>query len=139
MSKIIHFLSIPVNGAQRETSKQVKDTSSQPNLLTNKNNIETDGKFAFFIPFSSSTELKTFSDLLKMTTINSKKSINLILIILSTASRTGPYFDLAASKNVIALLGKTAYLNCRVKNLGNKTVSSHLFSQKAHICLKKDK
>ena len=24
---------------------------------------------------------------------------------------------------VTALLGKTAYLNCRVKNLGNKTVS----------------
>lgn len=37
--------------------------------------------------------------------------------------RAGPYFDLAASKNVTALLGKTAYLNCRVKNLGNKTVS----------------
>ena len=35
----------------------------------------------------------------------------------------GPYFDVAASKNVTALLGKTAYLNCRVKNLGNKTVS----------------
>lgn len=34
----------------------------------------------------------------------------------------GPHFDLAASKNVTALLGKTAYLNCRVKNLGNKTV-----------------
>ncbi|EAA03800.4 AGAP002135-PA [Anopheles gambiae str. PEST] len=38
-------------------------------------------------------------------------------------SRVGPYFDVAASKNVTALLGKTAYLNCRVKNLGNKTVS----------------
>lgn len=38
-------------------------------------------------------------------------------------SRTGPLFDKAASKNVTALLGKTAYLNCRVKNLGNKTVS----------------
>uniref|UniRef100_A0A182UA69 Ig-like domain-containing protein n=1 Tax=Anopheles melas TaxID=34690 RepID=A0A182UA69_9DIPT len=36
-------------------------------------------------------------------------------------SRVGPYFDVAASKNVTALLGKTAYLNCRVKNLGNKT------------------
>ena len=69
---------------------------------------------------------------------------------------SGPYFDVAASKNVsthmlnfphsgsykiildwnfrkyltlifktqvTALLGKTAYLNCRVKNLGNKTVS----------------
>ncbi|XP_050681560.1 uncharacterized protein LOC126976969 isoform X2 [Leptidea sinapis] len=37
--------------------------------------------------------------------------------------KTGPYFDLAASKNVTALLGKTAYLNCRVKNLGNKTLN----------------
>lgn len=38
-------------------------------------------------------------------------------------NRNGPYFDKAASKNITALLGKTAYLNCRVKNLGNKTVS----------------
>lgn len=37
--------------------------------------------------------------------------------------RNGPYFDRVNSKNVTALLGKTAYLNCRVKNLGNKTVS----------------
>lgn len=37
--------------------------------------------------------------------------------------RTGPYFDKASSKNITALLGKTAYLSCRVKNLGNKTVS----------------
>ncbi|XP_045492212.1 lachesin-like isoform X3 [Colias croceus] len=43
--------------------------------------------------------------------------------------RTGPYFDLAASKNVTALLGKTAYLNCRVKNLGNKTVLFQLNMQ----------
>ncbi|XP_021941724.1 tyrosine-protein phosphatase Lar-like, partial [Zootermopsis nevadensis] len=40
-----------------------------------------------------------------------------------SGSRTGPHFDKVASKNVTALLGKTAYLNCRVKNLGNKTVS----------------
>ncbi|GLV39745.1 defective proboscis extension response 21 [Carabus blaptoides fortunei] len=35
----------------------------------------------------------------------------------------GPYFDKAASKNVTALVGKTAYLNCRVRNLGNRSVS----------------
>lgn len=35
----------------------------------------------------------------------------------------GPYIDRAASKNVTALLGKTAYLICKVRNLGNKTVS----------------
>ncbi|XP_016842611.1 zwei Ig domain protein zig-8 isoform X7 [Nasonia vitripennis] len=42
---------------------------------------------------------------------------------LDETSRTGPYFDKSASKNVTALLGKTTYLNCRVKNLGNKTMS----------------
>lgn len=40
--------------------------------------------------------------------------------------KSGPYFDLAASKNVTALLGKTAYLNCRVKNLGNKTLNMQI-------------
>ena len=34
-----------------------------------------------------------------------------------------PYFDLNHSGNVTAVLGKTALLNCRVKNIGNKTVS----------------
>lgn len=38
----------------------------------------------------------------------------------------GPHFDTSASKNITALLGKTAYLNCRVKNLSNKTVSYHI-------------
>ncbi|XP_077288921.1 zwei Ig domain protein zig-8-like [Arctopsyche grandis] len=35
----------------------------------------------------------------------------------------GPFFDITASKNVTALVGKTANLNCRVRNLGNRTVS----------------
>uniref|UniRef100_A0A182XKS4 Ig-like domain-containing protein n=1 Tax=Anopheles quadriannulatus TaxID=34691 RepID=A0A182XKS4_ANOQN len=34
----------------------------------------------------------------------------------------GPYFDISASRNVTALVGNTAYLNCRVRNLGNRTV-----------------
>lgn len=42
--------------------------------------------------------------------------------LLKTPLDRGPYFDLTASKNITALVGKTAYLNCRVKNLGNKTV-----------------
>lgn len=45
-----------------------------------------------------------------------------------TIQKSGPYFDLAASKNVTALLGKTTYLNCRVKNLGNKTSVSLIHS-----------
>ncbi|XP_056638513.1 cell adhesion molecule 4-like isoform X2 [Diorhabda sublineata] len=35
----------------------------------------------------------------------------------------GPYFDTSVSKNVTALVGKTTYLSCRVRNLGNRTVS----------------
>ncbi|XP_030747171.1 Down syndrome cell adhesion molecule-like protein 1 homolog [Sitophilus oryzae] len=35
----------------------------------------------------------------------------------------GPYFDKSVSRNVTALVGKTAYLGCRVRNLGNRTVS----------------
>lgn len=34
-----------------------------------------------------------------------------------------PYFDTSISNNVTALVGKSAYLSCRVRNLGNKTVS----------------
>lgn len=39
-----------------------------------------------------------------------------------------PYFDMSVSKNVTALVGKTAHLNCRVHNLGNKTVSTKHFN-----------
>jgi hypothetical protein len=35
----------------------------------------------------------------------------------------GPFFELTSAKNITAIAGHTAYLNCRVRNLGNKTVS----------------
>lgn len=35
-----------------------------------------------------------------------------------------PYFDTTLPRNVTALSGKSAYLSCRVINLGNKTVST---------------
>lgn len=38
-------------------------------------------------------------------------------------SRYDPYFDALTPRNVTALVGKSAYLSCRVRNLGNKTVS----------------
>ncbi|KAG8261990.1 hypothetical protein J6590_062295 [Homalodisca vitripennis] len=38
-------------------------------------------------------------------------------------SRFEPYFDPLTPRNVTALVGKSAYLSCRVRNLGNKTVS----------------
>jgi len=43
--------------------------------------------------------------------------------LIEATSIRGPYFDKVASKNVTALVGHTAYLNCRVRNLGNRTVS----------------
>ncbi|XP_018329310.1 T-lymphocyte activation antigen CD86 [Agrilus planipennis] len=35
----------------------------------------------------------------------------------------GPYFVKSASKNVTAIVGKTAHLSCQIKNLGDRTVS----------------
>ncbi|CAO1426323.1 unnamed protein product [Diamesa hyperborea] len=35
----------------------------------------------------------------------------------------GPSFDMSVSNNITGLVGKSAYLSCRVRNLGNKTVS----------------
>lgn len=44
----------------------------------------------------------------------------------------GPYFDVSVSRNVTALVGQTATLNCRVRNLGDRTVRkmSYLFYKK---------
>lgn len=50
--------------------------------------------------------------------------------VVNNALNRGPYFDISASRNVTALLGKTAYLNCRIRNLGNKTVSTNIFHEK---------
>ncbi|XP_072392014.1 zwei Ig domain protein zig-8 [Diabrotica undecimpunctata] len=36
---------------------------------------------------------------------------------------TGPYFDTSINSNITGLVGKTVMLHCRVKNLGNRTVS----------------
>ncbi len=41
---------------------------------------------------------------------------------LVNTKRSEPYFDPNVPKNITALVGKSAYLNCIVKNLGNKTV-----------------
>lgn len=41
---------------------------------------------------------------------------------MTNLKRQEPYFDPNVNQNVTALVGKSAYLNCIVKNLGNKTV-----------------
>lgn len=52
----------------------------------------------------------------------------------SPASTGDPYFDSTVPRNVTALVGKTAYLGCRVKNLGNRTVILSLFFPLYLIC-----
>lgn len=42
----------------------------------------------------------------------------------------GPFFEISATKNITAIAGHSAYLNCRVRNLGNRTVS--FFSGEIH-------
>ncbi|KAG8222724.1 hypothetical protein J437_LFUL007438 [Ladona fulva] len=60
----------------------------------------------------------------------SSTSVTVSTSIRTTAAAGGPPgFDKVVSKNVTALLGKTAYLNCRVKNLGNKTRRNDLILQ----------
>ena len=41
----------------------------------------------------------------------------------------GPYFEVTASKKITAIAGQSAYLNCRVRNLGNRTVSLTLIRE----------
>jgi len=51
--------------------------------------------------------------------------------ILTSVRWGDPYFDPMTPKNVTALVGKSAYLSCRVRNLGNKTVRIKTFHQKS--------
>lgn len=47
--------------------------------------------------------------------------------IMSANKWNEPYFDISVPNNVTALVGKSAYLSCKVRNLGNKTVSATHF------------
>jgi hypothetical protein len=47
--------------------------------------------------------------------------------LLTNPKRLEPYFDPNVNQNVTALVGKSAYLNCIAKNLGNKTVEFESF------------
>lgn len=40
-------------------------------------------------------------------------------------SENGPTFDQTTDRNVTVLVGHTAHLHCRVRFLGNRTVSTH--------------
>ncbi|XP_026844454.1 protein CEPU-1 [Drosophila persimilis] len=59
----------------------------------------------------------------KVTIVESANISNEYIANINKALNRGPYFDTSATKNVTSLVGKTGHLNCRIKNLGNKTVS----------------
>ncbi|XP_015044394.2 protein CEPU-1 [Drosophila pseudoobscura] len=59
----------------------------------------------------------------KVTIVESANISNEYFANINKALNRGPYFDTSATKNVTSLVGKTGHLNCRIKNLGNKTVS----------------
>lgn len=46
---------------------------------------------------------------------------------------TGPYFDTTIPSNITGLVGKTVHLVCKVKNLGNRTVSIKRFFKLIYI------
>lgn len=131
---------IGVDGAQRETSKTKElNTNSLSNDKTFMNSGVSNSNSAGSSSSSASSSAATSipspgSNTSPASTsetnfpISSNGNNNIgvnknVIDIISDDSKNGPFFDKAASKNVTALLGKTAYLNCRVKNLGNKTVS----------------
>ncbi|XP_065223730.1 zwei Ig domain protein zig-8-like isoform X2 [Planococcus citri] len=56
--------------------------------------------------------------------LNSAKKILKDFLHDTPIPKSGPYFDMASySDNVTGLVGHTTYLHCRVRNLGNETVS----------------
>ncbi|XP_058055843.1 uncharacterized protein LOC131207251 [Anopheles bellator] len=132
-----------VNGAQRETvpkqqqTTSTKDSSnaSQPNLLTSSSSSSSSsgsgsstsssaaGSSSSITGGSGTSTTSSSGSSPTTGTSNGRQLGHAETTALPTEqARVGPYFDVAASKNVTALLGKTAYLNCRVKNLGNKTM-----------------
>lgn len=132
----------PVHAAQRDNSQKSKDPNSlnaisgygvatPANPIITSNNNTSNGNTAtsssspltvtsVAISSSSSTAIATATATNRNRATSSGVHRNTIEV--NEENRNGPYFDKNASKNVTALLGKTAYLNCRVKNLGNKTM-----------------
>lgn len=53
----------------------------------------------------------------------SKRFFTDFLQDLPTPGTGGPTFDTTVGTNITGLVGKTVKLTCRVKNLGNRTVS----------------
>lgn len=49
----------------------------------------------------------------------------------------GPFFEVSSQKNITAIAGHSAYLNCRVRNLGNRTVSESVLLISANLKLPK--
>ncbi|XP_039492921.1 uncharacterized protein LOC120452659 isoform X4 [Drosophila santomea] len=103
------------SGAASESAVLTTDASRSSSGSSSGSSTTITGIPSSSLHKASSASSNTFSS--QLTSGFHRNSIDL-----EEARNAGPYFDKAFSKNVTALLGKTAYLNCRVKNLGNKTM-----------------
>ncbi|XP_034114702.1 uncharacterized protein LOC117574830 isoform X2 [Drosophila albomicans] len=109
--------SVTTDSSSSSSSGSSSSSSSNYKSNANANAVTTTTTTISGIPSSSLHKGNTIASPASGSGIN-RNSIDLI----DDSRNGGPYFDKGASKNVTALLGKTAYLNCRVKNLGNKTM-----------------
>ncbi|KAH8414557.1 hypothetical protein KR215_008785 [Drosophila sulfurigaster] len=109
--------SVTTDSSSSSSSGLSSSSSSNYKSNANANAVTTTTTTISGIPSSSLHKGNTIASPASGSGIN-RNSIDLI----DDSRNGGPYFDKGASKNVTALLGKTAYLNCRVKNLGNKTM-----------------
>uniref|UniRef100_A0A1B0AT01 Ig-like domain-containing protein n=1 Tax=Glossina palpalis gambiensis TaxID=67801 RepID=A0A1B0AT01_9MUSC len=81
--------------------------------------------------FSNENAVEPSSDVLRISTKltllegASKRFFTDFLQDLPTPGTGGPTFDTTVSSNITGLVGKTVKLTCRVKNLGNRTVSPY--------------
>ena len=112
----MHFLSfVSVFGY----NKQHRDASIEADLNKLYDTRPTSGSLVNLDAFSAAISKTQSSDQQNLDKSSAAKAV--------TTKKTDdqiPYFDLNHSGNVTAVLGKTALLNCRVKNIGNKTVRS---------------
>ncbi|XP_021945330.1 zwei Ig domain protein zig-8 [Folsomia candida] len=98
-------------------SKSVPPNTSTSSSATTPIELR-DSQFTKLVPFNNNG-----SHLSANSTFNVDPEVEEAAKILELQRQGLPWIDKAASPNVTALLGKTAYLNCRVKNLADKTLS----------------
>lgn len=125
MKLIIAFSIYPQVLTQLTSSTQIRSSTSLDSKTVAGDNISQP---PYSDPHDSSTSIENVDTGYLNSDYNAdnltyKDPFNEYRRIIKNPLNRGPYFDISASKNVTTLAGRTAYLNCRIKNLGNKTVN----------------